>query len=198
MSNHKIAVIFAGGKSSRMGEDKALLPFGKYATLSEFQYQRLSTLFSQVYLSAKENKFNFDCSVITDKYDETSPLVGIISIFETLEVEEVFILSVDAPFVTRSVIEAIYKKDEGNSDVLVAQSPSGTQPLCGLYKKSILALAYRQLEKNNHKLHDLLSLAKVHYVSFEDDLPFSNLNHPKEYQEAFKIFEKRRPASDML
>ena len=196
MTKNKTAVIFAGGKSSRMGKDKALLPFGNYTTLSEFQYEKLNTLFSKVYLSAKENKFDFDCSVITDRYDESSPLVGIISIFETLEVEEVFILSVDAPFVNQTVIEAMYKQDKGNNDVIVAQSPSGTQPLCGIYKRSILPLAYQQLEKNNHKLHDLLSLVKTLYVPFEEDKPFSNLNHPEEYREALQIF-KTYSVSDM-
>jgi len=192
MTKNKTAVIFAGGKSSRMGEDKALLPFGTYATLSEFQHQRLSKFFSKVYLCAKKDKFDFVCSVITDKYKETSPLVGIISIFETLKVEEVFILSVDAPFVNQTVIEAMYKEEQKESlesDVIVAKSPSGTQPLCGIYKRSILSLAYQQLEKNNHKLHDLLSIAKTLYVPFEEDKPFSNLNHPEEYQEALKIFE---------
>jgi len=189
MTKHKTAVIFAGGKSSRMGKDKALLPFGEYTTLSEFQYKKLNMLFSQVYLSAKENKFDFKCPVITDTFKEDSPLVGIISIFETLEIEEVFILSVDAPFINQAVIESIYEEENKEYDVIVAQSPSGTQPLCGIYKKSILALAYQQLEKNNHKLHDLLSLARTLYVPFKDDTLFSNLNHPDEYQQALKILK---------
>ena len=197
MIKNKTAIIFAGGKSSRMGKDKALLPFGNYPTLSEFQYTRLNTLFSKVYLSAKENKFDFECSVIIDTHKEDSPLVGILSIFETLKVEEVFILSVDAPFVNQTVIEAIYNEEYEEYDVIVAQSPSGTQPLCGVYKKSILPLAYQQLEKNNHKLHDLLSLAKTLYVTFEEDKRFSNLNRPEEYQEALKIFEKRSGSNMM-
>lgn len=189
MRKRKTAVIFAGGKSSRMGKDKALLPFGNYPTLSEFQYQRLSSLFDKVYLSAKENKFNFDCPVITDTRKEDSPLVGILSIFETLEVEEVFILSVDAPFINQAVVEAIYTAENKEYDVIVAKSPGGIQPLCGIYKKSILALAYQQLEKNNHKLQDLLSLAKTLYVPFTNDQPFSNLNHPQEYEKAFKSYK---------
>ena len=182
------AVIFAGGKSSRMGEDKALLPFAQFNTLSEFQYSRLSKLFKSVSISAKENKFDFDCVVIEDIYEEHSPLVGIISIFETLQVEEVFILSVDAPFVERDTIEKILSCNEKDMDVIVAQSPSGVQPLCGLYKKSILPLARQQLGKNNHRLHDLLRLAKTQFVKFDEDLPFTNLNHPKEYQQALKNF----------
>jgi len=181
-------VIFAGGKSSRMGEDKALLPFGGYNTLTEFQYRRLSKLFEHVTISSKEHKFDFDCVVIEDIYEDHSPLVGIISIFETLDVEEIFILSVDAPFVESDTIEKIFSYRENGSDAVVAQSPSGVQPLCGLYKKSILPLAHQQLKKNNHRLGDLLRLSKTHYVKFAEDIPFTNLNYPKEYQKALKNF----------
>ena len=84
MRDVSTAVIFAGGKSSRMGEDKALLPFANYPTLTEFQQDKLSTLFDEVYISAKENKFDFDCKVIQDNDKENSPLVGLISVFESL------------------------------------------------------------------------------------------------------------------
>jgi len=182
------AVIIAGGKSSRMGKDKALLPFGAYPTLSEFQYHKLSNLFQKVYISAKEHKFDFDCRVIEDIYKENSPLVGIISVFETLDAEEVFILSVDAPFVDKETIEKILDHNESTLDAIVAQSPSGIQPLCGLYKRSILSLAYTQFKKENHRLSDLLDLANTLYVQFSEDKPFINLNRPEEYQEALKIF----------
>ncbi|MBT8348873.1 MAG: molybdenum cofactor guanylyltransferase MobA [Sulfurovum sp.] len=183
------AVIFAGGKSSRMREDKSLLPFGNYPTLTEFQQAKLSTLFDKVYISAKENKFDFNCRVIKDTYTENSPLVGLISVFETLKIEEVFILSVDAPFVDKETIQKILDHNDSRADVIVAQSPSGIQPLCGLYKKSILTLAYAQLERNNHRLSDLLRLANTLFVQFNEDVLFTNLNHPAEYQQALKTFE---------
>ena len=191
MKENTYAVIFAGGKSSRMGEDKALLPFGNYPTLTEFQQAKLNTMFDKVYISAKENKFDFDCMVIEDIYTENSPLVGIISIFETLKVEEVFILSVDAPFVNKETIQRLLEHKQTPADVVVAQSPSGTQPLCGLYKRSILPLAYAQLEKGNHRLGDLLNLANTLFVKFNEDTPFTNLNHPEEYQKALRNFENR-------
>lgn len=191
MTKTTYAVIFAGGKSSRMGEDKSLLPFGNYPTLTEFQQVKLNTLFDKVYISAKEHKFDFDCMVIEDNYTESSPLVGIISIFETLKVEEVFILSVDAPFVNKETIQRLLDHNQRSLDVIVAQSPSGVQPLCGLYKRSILPLAYAQLEKGNHRLGDLLSLANTLFVKFDEDTPFTNLNHPEEYKKALRNFENR-------
>jgi len=186
MKYNMTAVIFAGGKSSRMGKDKALLPFAGYNTLSEFQYNKLSTLFKKVYLSAKEDKFDFDATVITDRYEENSPLVGIISIFETLEEDEVFILSVDAPFVNEEVIEKLLNHEE-EFDAVIAKSTSGTQPLCGVYRRSILPLAQKHLREGNHRLNDLLKAAHTQFVTFEDDIPFINLNHPHEYENALKL-----------
>ncbi|HEY9189379.1 MAG TPA: NTP transferase domain-containing protein, partial [Sulfurovum sp.] len=160
--------------------------FGPYRSLAEFQYHRLSSLFETVYISAKKHKFDFSCRVIEDIHQESSPFAAIISVFETLDAEEVFLLSVDAPFVNKETIERILNANDSTLDAIVAESPSGVQPLCGLYKRSILPLAYAQLKKNNHKLKELLALANTRFVKFDEDFPFMNLNHPEEYQEALK------------
>ncbi|MEA3434749.1 MAG: molybdenum cofactor guanylyltransferase MobA [Campylobacterota bacterium] len=179
------AIIFAGGKSSRMGKDKALLPFADCNTLSEFQYNKLTALFDNVYISSKEDKFNFETKVITDLYEESSPLVGIISAFETLKEDEVFILSVDAPFVNEEVIEKLLNHGK-QFDAIIAKSTSGTQPLCGVYRRSILPLAQKHLKEGDHRLNNLLGEADTQFVSFEDDTLFTNLNHPHEYESALE------------
>ena len=179
-------IIFAGGKSSRMGQDKALLPFGDHSTLSEFQQVRLSKLFKKVYISAKENKFDFEANIIKDNYQESSPLVGIISIFETLKVDKVFILSVDAPFVNKEVIEKLINSNN-RFDAVVAKSKSGIQPLCGVYKRSVLPVAQEHLKERNHRLQSLLKKVDTQFVPFEDDALFLNLNHPHEYEKAQKL-----------
>ena len=181
------AVIFAGGKSSRMGKDKALLPFASFDTLSEFQNHKLLQLFTKVYLSAKNNKFDFDCHVIEDipkdPLKESSPLVGLISVFETLEAEEVFVLSVDAPLVDENVIKKLWvAKKMTDLDAIIAQSPDGLQPLCGIYRRSILPLARTHLLQGNHRLTSLLKASNVKYVTFDGNTPFTNLNTQEEYQ----------------
>lgn len=177
------AVLFAGGNSSRMGEDKALLPFAGYTTLSEYQYRRLETLFENVYISSREEKFDFSARVILDHYEARSPLVGIISIFETLDVDALFILSVDAPFVDETVIEVLMKNREG-SDAVIAKTESGRQPLCGIYTRSVLEHAKENLKNNDHRLANLLNKVTTHFVFFKDDTLFLNLNHPHEYEKA--------------
>ncbi len=180
------AILFAGGKSSRMGKDKALLPFGAYSSLSEFQYKKLQTLFTEVYISAKEDKFDFSVSLILDRYPQSSPLVGIISIFESLQADEIFILSVDAPFVDSTIIHTLIEQ-KGTADAIIARSPNGVEPLCGIYCRSILPLAQKHLKENNHRLTQLLQEANTTFVDFKEGSLFMNLNHPDEYKNALKI-----------
>jgi len=186
MKPYNVAVIFAGGKSSRMGKDKSLLPFGKHKTLTAFQHEKLQKLFKTVYISTKEEKFDFDAKLIKDCYEDSSPLVALLSIFETLHVDEIFVLSVDAPFVDNTIIEQIMNINLSQHDAIIARSPSGPQPLCGRYKQSILPLLKAYYAKGDHKLQHLLSHAKTLAVNHEDDLAFTNLNYPTEYTEALK------------
>jgi len=177
------AIIFAGGKSSRMGRDKALLPFHNYTSLSNFQYQKLNNIFEIVYLSSKEDKFDFNCTIIKDIYRQSSPLIGIISVFETLSDNAVFILSVDAPFIDKNVIEKLYTayKDNPTSSAIIAKSPKGIEPLCGIYTRNILSLAKEHLNTNKHKLTDLLFNSSIIIVYFDTNKPFININTPDEY-----------------
>lgn len=180
----KIAVIFAGGKSSRMGKDKALLPFSNHTTLASYQYARLSKLFKKVYVSVKSNKFDFDVNIIEDKYNNSSPLVALVSIFETLDEDEIFILSVDSPFVGSDIIEKLYVESKEKSVCIVARSAYGLEPLCGIYRRSILEKAKEALLQNNHRLVYLLKEVGAQEVFIDEKKSFLNLNHPFEYEEA--------------
>ncbi len=184
MLKAKVAVILAGGKSSRMQTDKALLPFGAYNSLAEYQYRRLSSLFEKVYLSAKENKFDFEVEIISDVHNDASPLVALVSIFETLDIDEVFVLSVDAPFVNKEVIKRLYEAKALDVDVVIAKSLKGVEPLCAIYHRSFLAKAKQALEANRHRLQSLLDSLKVKQVMIEEERFFMNLNYPQEYEEA--------------
>ncbi|SHO81130.1 Molybdopterin-guanine dinucleotide biosynthesis protein MobA [hydrothermal vent metagenome] len=181
MLDNSIAFIFAGGRSSRMGTDKSLLKFGDKNSMAQFQYDRLKKIFSKVYISAKENKFDFNPSIILDKYPQHSPLVAIISIFETLDIEEAFILSVDAPFIDIDIIKKLYDNNDKSKDAIVASTSSGIQPLCAIYKKSIILKAKEYLEKDIHKLKYLLKNSNSTFIEFDDESKFTNLNYREEY-----------------
>ena len=177
-----ILIIMAGGKSSRMKRDKALLPFGGYKSLAEYQYERFKASFSKVYISAKNNKFDFSVDIIEDAYADSSPLVALVSIFETLtDVEEVFILSVDAPCVILGVFQALKEEAKKESSVIVADSKDGIEPLCAIYRRTILPSAKKMLKANRHRLQTLFESVTTQKVFFKDEKLFINMNYPADY-----------------
>ncbi len=179
------AVIFAGGKSSRMGEDKALLPLGKYPSMTELQFRKLQTLFSNVYVSTKEDKFDFDAPLIQDHYPQSSPMVGLASVLAKLPDAPLFILSVDMPLLTTKEIERLlqhYERSDPQPDILIAKSPRGLEPLCGIYHPRILSKVVDLINTDTHRMRALLDQVDTQVLVFDDATPFANINTPEEYQ----------------
>lgn len=186
-------IIFAGGKSSRMGQDKSLLPFGNYPSLTQYQYKRLGKLFSDVYISAKNrDKFNFNPQVIEDPLEsDFAPTAGFVAAFEHLHSERIFVLSVDTPFVDAPIIQQLLDADTPQYDAVISKSLSGTHPMVGIYHRSLLDELHRMLDEGDHRLGKLLSTSNTRYVQFEHEEYFSNLNHPNEYEEAVSRYNNK-------
>jgi molybdopterin-guanine dinucleotide biosynthesis protein A len=177
-------VIVAGGKSSRMGSDKALLPFGTFPTLVQYQLNRLKPFFQSVHVSAKSRaKFHFDASFIEDtaSYQEHSPLVALLSILQSFQTP-VCVLSVDTPFVSPEVFETLYANLDGGTDAVIATSASSSHQLCAIYSPTVIPVIQTMLEKNEHKIRLVLEHINTVFVTFEDDTLFFNVNHPHEYE----------------
>jgi len=183
-------VIFAGGKSSRMGEDKALLPFSSYKTLTEFQLSRLQKIFKTVHISCrKKNKFDFPASFIEDiqKGDIFAPTLGFVSIFQTIKENKFFAISVDTPFISIEEIKKLVEFDGLSYDAIIAKTEEGIHPLCGIYSRSLLKNFEDMVLHDNHRLGLLLKNANTKYVNFSDSKAFLNLNHPSDYQKALTL-----------
>jgi len=180
-------VIFAGGKSSRMGEDKSLLSFASYPTLTQYQLERFKPYFKNIYISCKsKEKFNFDANFIEDfTKEESSPFIGLISVFEKLTDESIFVLSVDTPFFRYEDFLKLYENING-ADAVVARTKKSYQPLCAIYKRAILP-HLKELDKEKlYKFIFLYDKIKVKYVDFENEKSFDNLNYKDDYQKALK------------
>ncbi len=181
------AIIFAGGKSARMGKDKALISFADSNSLAEFQYKKLERLFKNVYISSKTNKFDFNAKIIYDISKESSPMVGLYSVFKELSNDVVFILSVDMPMIEATHIDKlirIYLDTNPKPDILMANSHRGNEPLFGIYDKNILPEIELLLLQNNHRMKDLSDRVNTQRHFFHEQDAFININTPRDYQMA--------------
>lgn len=179
-------VILCGGRSSRMGEDKALLPFSNSNSLTEYQYNRLKPYFKNIYISSKVDKFDFlknkTTNLILDKGEEYSPIVALETILESVKSEKVFIITVDTPLIK---IESIKKLIDNSLEyqTTVAQTKR-THNLCGVFDKSSLLEIKAMLNKDIHKVGFLLKNINTSYVNFPAEDEFINVNEKDDYLKA--------------
>ncbi len=181
-------IIFAGGKSSRMGRDKALLPFGGYPTLTQYQLERFKPYFQEIYIGCKDKrKFDFEADFVEDlkNYEDSAPHIGLISAFEKLDTDTICVLSVDTPFFNVEDFQKLLDSDKSESNAIVARSRKGNQPLCAVYKRSILPSLKEVTAEKKYRFAFLFEKSNIQFVSFEKEELFINLNTPEEYAHTF-------------
>lgn len=183
----KNCVILAGGKSSRMGQDKTLMPFGGFATLTHFQVDKFSKFFDNVFVSSKFEKFNPPLAIIKDAIsDDFSPMLALASILSNFKDESVFIIPADMPFVSPSSVMKLCKFTD-EFDIVIPQDGSYTHSLCGFFSSNLALKAKELYEKGEHKIGILHSVCKCKKVKFENDKEFFNINYFSDYEEAIKV-----------
>ena len=184
-------VILCGGKSSRMGEDKSLLPFSSSSSLTLYQYNRLKPYFKNIYISSKIDKFDFvdkNMLILDENKDIYSPIIALNTIFNKLPNQKIFIMTVDTPLVSIKSIEKLIEESE-NFDICVAQTEK-IHNLCGVFSTNISSSINNMLQNDIHKVGYLLKNNNTQIIQFPQNDEFLNLNNKDEYFKALDIIKK--------
>jgi molybdenum cofactor guanylyltransferase len=184
-------VILCGGKSSRMGEDKSLLPFGSSKSLTQYQYDRLKPYFKNIYLSSKVNKFDFvnENEIIFDENkDIFSPILALQTIFKIINNQKVFIITVDTPFVSVESISKLVQESK-DVDICVAKTEK-IHNLCGVFSSNISESINTMIESDIHKIGYLLRNNNTLLIDFPNDDEFMNINNKDDYLNSLYFISK--------
>lgn len=189
------AIILAGGKSQRMGQNKALLPFGE-TTVIETIISELKPLFSQIYIVTNEPEHykQMDAEIITDIYKEKGPVFGVHAGLKGSEYQKNFVIACDMPYASAQVAEYLVRLLE--EDAVIPIIGKRFQPLYASYTKAAWIKIEQELAaKEKASMKELLSLLKVRYVDEEELInktnapisrSFFNMNTPEDYGKARK------------
>ncbi|MDE5602703.1 MAG: molybdenum cofactor guanylyltransferase [Helicobacter sp.] len=177
-------IILSGGKSSRMGILKQNLDFFGQS-LANFQAKNFHPIFKNLYFSSKTPISNdYNIPTILDKDNTFAPIFGLKSVLETLG-QNIFVISIDTPFLQKNSILKIIDFFQQHQQATFARNEK-IHPLIGIYPKDSLSLINSQIQKGNYKLMDLLkNMKSLEFVKISNQ-ESSNLNYPKDYQEAIK------------
>jgi molybdopterin-guanine dinucleotide biosynthesis protein A len=188
------AIILCGGKSSRMGRDKATLPFGP-----ELMLQRVVRLLGQVVdfqmivvVAAPGQtlpELPVGVTVAHDSRSERGPLEGLAAGFRSLygRVDVAYATSCDVPLLVPPFVEQMFEL-LGDHDIAVPHDGAHHHPLAAVYRLTVLAHVQKLLDADRLRPRFLFDELNTHEVSVDElrsvDPQLStleNLNHPQDY-----------------
>jgi molybdopterin-guanine dinucleotide biosynthesis protein A/molybdopterin converting factor small subunit len=191
------AVILTGGKSSRMGRPKALLPFDNEPLIVHI-VRNLRRLFAEtIVVAAPEQELpSLPVTVVRDEIPYQGPVGGIYYGLNAASSEICFVTSCDVAFTNPSLISYLISLIS-NHDVVVPYWQERFQPLHAVYRRSVLPLLKAQLERGELRPISLYDKVRTGKIDADDirrfdpeGLSFFNMNTPEDYAEALRVWGK--------
>ena len=175
------AYILAGGKSSRMGEDKGLkLLAGK--PLIEYVIGALAPYFPTIKISADNPKYErFGYELVADSISGKGPMGGIYSALKNSPFDDVFITACDMPCISASSVN--YLLQQKNKSATVAIYHGKIQPLFGIYNKNLIPVLEAKIAMNQLKMIEFLRETEVTFIEMDNDAVFLNINTLEDFNE---------------
>jgi molybdopterin-guanine dinucleotide biosynthesis protein A len=183
--------VLAGGKSSRMGSDKAFLRLGD-ETLLAHAMKLAGVVAKEVHIVGDAAKFAAFGQVVEDVYRDRGPLGGIHGALSSSMTPLNLMLAVDLPFVIAKFLEYLLSRArESGAMVTLPRADGGLQPLCGVYQRGFVEVAEQSLRDGKNKIDSLFKRVETCVIE-EDELlragfsveMFRNLNTPQELEQA--------------
>lgn len=182
--------ILAGGKSSRMGEDKGLMLFNGKPVV-QYVIDALSPVLNNVIIVSNNPAYKmFGLEVVADEIKEVGPAGGICAALQHSRSENNFIIGCDMPFVTIEAIEALIKKSNGYQITLPLRKGQ-LEPLFGVYDTACKDKWMRLVKEGSVKLHELVQHFGLQQLNVDHDVvitekTFRNINTRQEFESALK------------
>jgi molybdenum cofactor guanylyltransferase len=184
--------VLTGGRSSRMGTDKALLPFGDGLLVDYMAAQVAGAAGSACLVGQPERYVHLEYPAIADLFPGIGPLGGIVTALSAARAEWNLIVACDMPALPKGALDRILEAARGSTaDSVIPCVGSHLQPVCAAYRHSALAGLHRAIEDGVRALHKAVEYVQVQRLEFKHENWFQNLNTREEWSE-FQVTHARR------
>ncbi len=178
-------IVLAGGKSSRMGRDKALLEWGGLR-LIERAVSIISGLCDDILISTSNPALAYlGFPLVSDIHRGIGPIAGLCAALRYSRAAHHIVIPCDTPLVTVDVFERLFAvASAAHPPACVAGTEDGfIEPLIGCYHRSALPLLEEQIQRHDFKLHNALTRMGANVEIFPDRRIFRNINTKKDLHE---------------
>lgn len=186
-------IILAGGKSTRMGQNKALLPIGNDTEIAHLvKLAKKITKHIIVVTNEFQSFTTLNVKLVADLRKNMGPLAGIEAGLTATTTDLNLILACDMPFINVEIALEIMKYAE-SYDAVIPMINGQRHPLFAAYHKNCLPHVIKTLDEQDRKIVFLLDKLNTkwlteHELHHADSNIFFNMNTVEEYQWAKKQF----------
>lgn len=177
--------VLAGGKSSRMGTDKALLELDGKNFITKL-CDELDCFEEKIIARGNRSDIkDISWKIISDLYPERGPIGGLHAVLSACSSDAMFCVSCDMPLLQISLAKELCGYMREGIDAVIAVTEDGRKhPLCGVYRKSVLPVLEEQILEGNNRMMAALQQMRVEYVTIhsQNSQQLKNINTPEEYK----------------
>jgi molybdopterin-guanine dinucleotide biosynthesis protein A len=186
------AYILAGGESSRMGRNKALLEIDGEALILRAAKVVDEVAGRPTVIGPKAMFAGFGLECVEDDWPGAGPLGGIATALRATGAEWNLVVACDLPYLTREWLGFLARRAAASAaDAVIPENTLGAEPLCAFYRKRGEDAIRGALERGVRKVTEGLAglaverIAPAEWKSFDSGgLLFKNMNTPADYEEA--------------
>ncbi len=186
------AFILAGGESSRMGRDKALLELDGVPMIVRMMRLVEAVVGRATIVGDAESYQRLALNAISDDWPGAGPLGAIATALRASDCGWNLIVACDLPYLTREWLEFLIDRAiRSNADAVLPMNDRGAEPLCAMYAKTCEAAIWLALDRGVRKVTHSLAHLRIEYLipeewrAFDSDgLLFKNMNSPQDYEQA--------------
>jgi molybdenum cofactor guanylyltransferase len=201
-NNNILAVVLAGGKSKRFGQDKNCVKLGS-KTLLEHVLSKINDKFEEILIVSSypiEIKDTKKTSIIPDCLEDFGPLAGVLSSMKWVKENQkaykwIATFPSDTPFFEQSIIEEYRVRIKRNkSSLFFVKSNEKRHNIFGLWSTDLLETLEEDLIKNNfRKVEEWANKIGVEIINIEKKKydPFFNINTKADLEIARNILKKK-------
>lgn len=179
--------VLAGGLSSRMGRDKALLEWDG-ATLLGRTYDLLASVCGAATVVGPAERYSsLNLPLIADLRGGCGPLGGLEAALTDCagKAEWALVVACDMPALETAALAHLVEQARlhPGSQAILPLSPSGREePLCALYRPEALAVVCKQLDTGDFKLRHAIAALPAHRLQLDLPRHFLNINQPEDWE----------------
>ena len=180
-------LVLAGGRSARMGHDKALLTYSDGRPQAVIAYELLQEFCRRVYLSVCTRRETLsEWPQLVDRYEEIGPMAGILTALDEHREAAWLVVACDLPFLNRETLrQLLAARDPQRIATAFRSAHDGlTEPLCAIYEPTARARLLEFVKQGIHCPRRALINSPVHLVELADHRALDNVNDPLEYERA--------------